>query len=146
MLVTLRPFPPCCSKLRIHFVPRSLISITTLRKTMVTSRSSGTTISPGDAYTTISDTVTVHREIKKSKFIAIAGRVSDEPSANSFLSQVFPFCFFYYSFLDFYDSNRLGFFLFFECFLNVLMLNQSLSLPSFLTHVEVSQKFIGRNH
>lgn len=42
---------------------------------------------PG-AYTTIGETTTVHREIKKSKFIAIAGRIPDEPSANCFLAQV----------------------------------------------------------
>jgi hypothetical protein len=41
------------------------------------------------AYTTIKERVTFEREIKKSKFIAIAGPISDEPSAFSFLSQVF---------------------------------------------------------
>ncbi|XP_030527694.1 IMPACT family member in pol 5'region [Rhodamnia argentea] len=42
----------------------------------------------GGAYTTIKEKVVVEREIKKSKFIAIAGSVSDEQSAFSFLSQV----------------------------------------------------------
>ncbi|KAF8018515.1 hypothetical protein BT93_H3406 [Corymbia citriodora subsp. variegata] len=42
----------------------------------------------GGAYTTIKERVVCEREIKKSKFIAIAGPVSDEQSAFSFLSQV----------------------------------------------------------
>ncbi|PKI62535.1 hypothetical protein CRG98_017056 [Punica granatum] len=40
------------------------------------------------AYTTIKEKFTVEREIKKSKFIAIAGPVTDERSAHAFLSQV----------------------------------------------------------
>ncbi|WOL19978.1 hypothetical protein Cni_G28780 [Canna indica] len=39
-------------------------------------------------YTTLSDRVSCEREIKKSKFIAIAAPISDERSANFFLSQV----------------------------------------------------------
>ncbi|KAK6923820.1 Impact, N-terminal [Dillenia turbinata] len=40
------------------------------------------------AFTTIKETVSFEQTIKKSKFIAIAGPISDEPSALSFLSQV----------------------------------------------------------
>lgn len=56
---------------------------------MVTSggSSSSSKNCPG-AFTTISERVTFEREIKKSKFIAIAGFISDEQSAQSFLSQV----------------------------------------------------------
>ncbi|XP_010431999.1 PREDICTED: uncharacterized protein LOC104716312 [Camelina sativa] len=39
-------------------------------------------------FTSINEMVTVEREIKKSKFIAIAGPISTEQSAQSFLSQV----------------------------------------------------------
>ncbi|KAL3524896.1 hypothetical protein ACH5RR_013268 [Cinchona calisaya] len=42
----------------------------------------------GGAFTTIKERVTFQKEIKKSKFIAIAGPVSDERSAQSFLSEV----------------------------------------------------------
>ncbi|XP_010025400.2 IMPACT family member in pol 5'region [Eucalyptus grandis] len=42
----------------------------------------------GAAYTAIKERVVFEREVKKSKFIAIAGPVSDEQSAFSFLSQV----------------------------------------------------------
>ncbi|KAI8004009.1 hypothetical protein LOK49_LG08G01600 [Camellia lanceoleosa] len=42
---------------------------------------------PG-AFTTIKERVTFEREIKKSKFIAISGPISDERSAHSFLSEV----------------------------------------------------------
>lgn len=50
------------------------------------SRSSGN--AGAGAYTTIKERVTFEREIKKSKFIAIAGPISDERSALSFLSLV----------------------------------------------------------
>ncbi|WCJ31972.1 Ribosomal protein S5 domain 2-like superfamily protein [Euphorbia peplus] len=40
------------------------------------------------AFTTIKERVSFEKEIKKSKFIAIAGPISDEQSAFSFLSQV----------------------------------------------------------
>ncbi|MBA0770363.1 hypothetical protein Gotri_019013, partial [Gossypium trilobum] len=40
------------------------------------------------AFTTIKETVTFEKEIKKSKFIAIAGPISNEQSAHSFLNQV----------------------------------------------------------
>lgn len=43
------------------------------------------------AFTTIKERATFEKEIKKSKFIAIAGHIPDERSAQSFLSEV-PFC------------------------------------------------------
>ncbi|XP_076954125.1 uncharacterized protein LOC143628400 [Bidens hawaiensis] len=52
---------------------------------MVTATTSRNT---GGAFTTIAETVTLEREIKKSKFIAIAGHIPDERSAQSFLSEV----------------------------------------------------------
>uniref|UniRef100_A0A2P2J5N9 Uncharacterized protein MANES_12G127300 n=1 Tax=Rhizophora mucronata TaxID=61149 RepID=A0A2P2J5N9_RHIMU len=58
-------------------IPSSII-----RRAMVSSSESD------GAFTTIRETATCQREIKKSKFIAIAGPVSDEQSAFSFLSQV----------------------------------------------------------
>lgn len=55
--------------------------------TACSSSSGGGGNNPG-AFTTIKERVTFEREIKKSKFIAIAGRISDERSAHSFLSEV----------------------------------------------------------
>ncbi|XP_034689921.1 IMPACT family member YvyE isoform X2 [Vitis riparia] len=49
--------------------------------------SSSSNNQPG-AFTTIRETVTFKQEIKKSKFIAIAGHIPDQQYANSFLSQV----------------------------------------------------------
>ncbi|KAG8373429.1 hypothetical protein BUALT_Bualt11G0023400 [Buddleja alternifolia] len=44
--------------------------------------------SGGGAFTTLSERVTFEKEIKKSKFVAIAGTISDERSAFAFLSEV----------------------------------------------------------
>ncbi|KAL0461419.1 UNVERIFIED_CONTAM: IMPACT family member in pol 5'region [Sesamum latifolium] len=57
------------------------------------SSSSSSTPTPSNnstagAFTTLTQRVTFEKEIKKSKFIAIAGPVSDERSAMSFLSEV----------------------------------------------------------
>ncbi|CAA0827871.1 Ribosomal protein S5 domain 2-like superfamily protein [Striga hermonthica] len=53
---------------------------------MVTGSSSANS---GDgAFTTLSERVTFEKEIKKSKFIAVAGSVSDERAAFAFLSEV----------------------------------------------------------
>ncbi|CAN1182982.1 IMPACT family member in pol 5'region (Fragment) [Linum perenne] len=61
----------------------SLLSLSScFRRTMVTS-----TRNPG-AFTTLKDTVTFEKEIKKSKFIAISGPISNEQSAFAFLNQV----------------------------------------------------------
>ncbi|GFS35067.1 ribosomal protein S5 domain protein [Actinidia rufa] len=54
---------------------------------MVTTNCSSSSNSAG-AFTTIKERVTFEREIKKSKFIAVAGPVSDERSAQSFLSEI----------------------------------------------------------
>ncbi|PQQ10196.1 IMPACT family member in pol 5region [Prunus yedoensis var. nudiflora] len=56
-------------------------------KAMVTTAASSSS-SNGGAYTTIKERVRFEKEIKKSKFIAIAGPIPDEQSAQSFLSQV----------------------------------------------------------
>ncbi|KAJ7953530.1 IMPACT family member in pol 5'region [Quillaja saponaria] len=70
-----------------HHISASFFAVAKAKKAMITSTSSGTSSSSG-AYTTIEEKVTFEREIKKSKFIAIAGAISDEKSALSFLSQV----------------------------------------------------------
>ncbi|GFP90710.1 impact family member in pol 5'region [Phtheirospermum japonicum] len=53
---------------------------------MVSSSSSSN--SGGGAFKTLSERVTFEKEIKKSKFIAVAGSISDERSAFAFLSEV----------------------------------------------------------
>lgn len=67
-----------------HRIYASLFAIakfTTMASTSSSSNNSG-------AFTTIKERVTFEKDIKKSKFIAIAGSVSDDKSAMSFLSQV----------------------------------------------------------
>ncbi|XP_057958976.1 uncharacterized protein LOC131151666 [Malania oleifera] len=83
-LATLKPFPSHCFKLTHHHhrISSSFFRISALTRPMASSSSSS------GAYTTIRETVTFGKEIKKSKFIAIAGPISDDKSANSFLSQV----------------------------------------------------------
>uniref|UniRef100_A0A7N0T134 Impact N-terminal domain-containing protein n=1 Tax=Kalanchoe fedtschenkoi TaxID=63787 RepID=A0A7N0T134_KALFE len=75
-----------------NFIPKSLYSISAAAKTMSgpTSSGSGSSSSSyqGEAYTTIRERVTFEKEIKRSKFIAVAGHISDERSAATFLSQV----------------------------------------------------------
>lgn len=58
------------------------------KRPMVTSSTSSSSNNSSGAFTTLKEKVTFEREIKKSKFIAIAAPVSDERSAHSFLSQV----------------------------------------------------------
>ncbi|KAL6222844.1 hypothetical protein ACLB2K_006234 [Fragaria x ananassa] len=67
----------------------SILSIAAVanRATMVTTTASSSSNSRGGAFTTLKETVTFEKEIKKSKFIALAASVSDEQSAFSFLSQ-----------------------------------------------------------
>lgn len=77
-----------------HRIYASLFAIakfTTMASTSSSSNNSG-------AFTTIKERVTFEKDIKKSKFIAIAGSVSDDKSAMSFLSQVtyFPFLFLFF--------------------------------------------------
>lgn len=68
-----------------HRIPATLFTLTGVKmKTVMTSSSSR---NPG-SFTTIQERVTFEREIKKSKFIAIAGPISSEQSAHSFLSEV----------------------------------------------------------
>ena len=49
---------------------------------------SGNSMPVPSPYTTLKEKVSCVREIKKSKFIAVAAHVPDEVSAHSFLSQV----------------------------------------------------------
>ena len=65
----------------------SLCAIARDKKDMVTTVSS--TSGNAGAYTTIKEIVRFEKEIKKSKFIAIAGPVTNEQTAFSLLSQVF---------------------------------------------------------
>ncbi|XP_022978806.1 uncharacterized protein LOC111478661 [Cucurbita maxima] len=65
----------------------SLCAIARDKKDMFTTVSSSSSGNAG-AYTTIKEIVRFEKEIKKSKFIAIAGPVTNEQSAFSFLSQV----------------------------------------------------------
>lgn len=66
-----------------------------LLRSMVTATSSSSsssvaaTSTGGGAFTTIAERVSLERDIKKSKFIAIAGHIPDERSAQSFLSEVY---------------------------------------------------------
>lgn len=58
---------------------------------MVTTSSASSSSNPNNnrgAFTTLKERVIFEREIKKSKFIAIAGHIPDEGSAQSFLSEV----------------------------------------------------------
>ncbi|XVF15287.1 hypothetical protein REPUB_Repub09cG0138000 [Reevesia pubescens] len=77
----------CCHKLN-HRLSASLYSLSTAKKPMVITASSSSTTTNAGSFTTIKETVTFEKEIKKSKFIAIAGPISNEQSAHSFLNQV----------------------------------------------------------
>lgn len=61
-----------------------MVSATSSRTTFAASSTGG-----GGAFTTIAERVSLERDIKKSKFIAIAGHIADERSAQSFLSEVY---------------------------------------------------------
>ncbi|XP_075653970.1 uncharacterized protein LOC142624317 isoform X2 [Castanea sativa] len=67
-----------------HRISASLVALVGAKRAMVTASSS----KGAGAFTTIKERVSFEKEIKKSKFIAIAGPISDEQSAFSFLSQV----------------------------------------------------------
>ncbi|KAF7136260.1 hypothetical protein RHSIM_Rhsim08G0015000 [Rhododendron simsii] len=91
MQVAISPLNPFRSH-RQEVLYASLLLIAGAKKPMVTttacsSSSGGGGNHPG-AFTTIKERVTFEREIKKSKFIAVAGPISDERSAHSFLSEV----------------------------------------------------------
>ncbi|XP_054808442.1 uncharacterized protein LOC129310581 [Prosopis cineraria] len=70
-------------KLNHHFYA-SLVVFSRAKSITMTS----TSHSNSGAFTTVQERVTFEKEIKKSKFIAIAGPISDEQCAMSFLSQV----------------------------------------------------------
>ncbi|KAL9660456.1 hypothetical protein QQ045_025271 [Rhodiola kirilowii] len=72
-------------QLRTTSCPNFIPTISAAAKSMSTST---TNSNHGGAFTTIRETVTFEKEIKRSKFIAIAGRISDERSAATFLSEV----------------------------------------------------------
>ncbi|KAA8530770.1 hypothetical protein F0562_005462 [Nyssa sinensis] len=74
-----------CHKLNHHRLYASLFVNAGAKRPMVTASSS---TNNAGAFTTIKERVTFEREIKKSRFIAIAGPISDERSAHSFLSEV----------------------------------------------------------
>ncbi|KAK4742922.1 hypothetical protein SAY87_000923 [Trapa incisa] len=81
-----------CSKLLLrhhHLVfPSPLLSSLGRARRALPSNSMSTSDAGAGAFTTIKEKVSFEREIKKSKFIAIAGPVSDDHSALYFLSQV----------------------------------------------------------
>ncbi|KAK9285585.1 hypothetical protein L1049_024780 [Liquidambar formosana] len=81
--------PLQCQKLNRR-IPASLFSFAGVKKKamVTTTTASGSSSSNPGSYTTIRERVTFQREIKKSKFIAIAGPISDQQSAHSFLSEV----------------------------------------------------------
>ncbi|PPS17519.1 hypothetical protein GOBAR_AA03051 [Gossypium barbadense] len=87
MPVAITPGYRYCHKLN-HRLSASISALSTAKKPMVTTASSSGTTSNAGAFTTIKETVTFEKEIKKSKFIAIAGPISNEQSAHSFLNQV----------------------------------------------------------
>ncbi|KAK7317657.1 hypothetical protein RJT34_02077 [Clitoria ternatea] len=65
-----------------HRLYASVVAMAKAKKTPMASTSNS------GAFTTIQERVSFDKEIKKSKFIAIAGPISDDKSAMSFLSQV----------------------------------------------------------
>ncbi|CAK9158061.1 unnamed protein product [Ilex paraguariensis] len=79
-----------CQKLNRHYHHNALASslsvIAGAKRLMVTIATTSSN-NPG-SFTTLRERVTFERQIKKSKFIAIAGPISDERSAQSFLNDV----------------------------------------------------------
>ncbi|KAL1365499.1 hypothetical protein HN51_013524 [Arachis hypogaea] len=71
-----------CHRIYTSFVSAAAATSRRRRNTTMASTSKS------GEFTTIQEKVTFDKEIKKSKFIAIAGPISDEKSAMSFLSQV----------------------------------------------------------
>lgn len=82
--------PPCISTALL--LSLSISSGFTKTRTMVTAAAATSSSSSNQgvvgAFRTLSQRVTFEREIKKSKFVAIAAPVFNEHSANSFLSEV----------------------------------------------------------
>ncbi|XP_042014913.1 IMPACT family member in pol 5'region-like isoform X1 [Salvia splendens] len=78
------PLPLPIARLTFNqFTNNTFSKVKGLSLSMVTASSGG-----GGAFTTLKERVSFDKEIKKSKFIAIAAPISDEPSAFSFLSEV----------------------------------------------------------
>jgi len=101
-----------------HRLYASLFAIAKANKTTM-----ATTSNSAGAFTTIQEKVIFEKEIKKSKFIAIAGPIPDEKSAMSFLSQVHFLHFFFFFFFFFFP-----FFFFFS----FLLSHSFLIFPSFI--------------
>ncbi|CAN4126767.1 unnamed protein product [Withania somnifera] len=72
---------------RLIFSPSLLFSGTGKQMVTTSSTSSSSNLNRGE-FTTLKERAIFEKEIKKSKFIAIAGHISDEGSAQSFLSEV----------------------------------------------------------
>nr|GMD58333.1 IMPACT family member in pol 5'region-like [Ipomoea batatas] len=79
----------CYLRRRPFLILSSPIGYPTAKRPMVTASSSSSS-NPNNqgAFTTIEGRFTYEKEIKKSKFIAIAGHISDQRQAESFLSEV----------------------------------------------------------
>nr|GMD51574.1 IMPACT family member in pol 5'region-like [Ipomoea batatas] len=79
----------CYLRRRPFLILSSPIGYPTAKRPMVTASSSSSS-NPNNqgAFTTIEGRFTCEKEIKKSKFIAIAGHISDQRQAESFLSEV----------------------------------------------------------
>ncbi|XP_058775120.1 uncharacterized protein LOC131649374 [Vicia villosa] len=71
-----------------HHHRRIYASLFAIAKLKTTTMASSSSSSNSGEFTTIKERVTFQKDIKKSKFIAIAGSVSDDKAAMSFLSQV----------------------------------------------------------
>ncbi|XP_045833357.1 IMPACT family member in pol 5'region [Trifolium pratense] len=67
---------------------RIYVSVLAIAKLKITTMASSSSRNSSGEFTTIKERISFEKDIKKSKFIAIAGSVSDDKSAMSFLSQV----------------------------------------------------------
>ncbi|VVB08389.1 unnamed protein product [Arabis nemorensis] len=80
------------NQMRLGLRVTAATTVVVLRRRQFSAASSMLSLNSGPnaaaAFTTIKEIVSVEKEIKKSKFIAIAGPISSEQSAQSFLSQV----------------------------------------------------------
>lgn len=86
-------FHRCRRLISTSVIPICFPDSTNIKGAMVTASSSPSSSNPnnnrgGSEFTTLKERITFEKEIKKSKFIAIAGPVSDERSAFTFLSEV----------------------------------------------------------
>ncbi|XP_022871321.1 uncharacterized protein LOC111390507 isoform X1 [Olea europaea var. sylvestris] len=86
-------FHHCRRLISTSVIPICFPGSTNIKRAMVTASSSPSSSNPnnnrgGSEFTSLKERITFEKEIKKSKFIAIAGPVSDERSAFTFLSEV----------------------------------------------------------